>query len=88
MQGLQSLRYTFPRIDLRQTFLLLNAVMMLAFVLASSQPAFSQPEVERGKCVKREADLKPPRMTLPFLRAYRGKEQEIRPARKLQPGLS
>jgi len=85
MQSLQGRRYGFPRMSLRQAFFFLNAVMLWAFVLASAEPAFSQTEAGRVKCVKREADLKPPRIELPSLRAYQGKEQEIRPAKKLKP---
>jgi hypothetical protein len=37
--------------DLPQAFFFLNAAMLWAFVLASAQPAFSQTEAVRVKCV-------------------------------------
>jgi hypothetical protein len=56
--------------DLPQAFFFLNAAMLWAFVLASAQPAFSQTEAGRVRCVKREADLKPPRIALPSNGTY------------------
>jgi hypothetical protein len=69
----------------RKLFCFLNALVSCTIILLTAKPAQSQTEQERVKCVKREADLKPPRAVLPSLRPYRGKEQEIRPARKLKP---
>lgn len=70
MQSLPGRRYGFPRMDLPQAFFFLNAAMLWAFVLASAQPAFSQTEAGRVRCVKREADLKPPRIALPSNGTY------------------
>ena len=86
MQTLPGRQYGFPRKDLRRALFVLNAVMLWAFVLASAQPAFSQTETARVKCVKREADLKPPRIALPSLRAYQGTGDSA--SAKAEAGLS
>ena len=66
-------------------------LLVVTFVLAVAAPAVSQSAVSQSeamarefKCEKRQADLKPPRIEMPFRRAFRGKQQEFK-ARQIKP---
>lgn len=63
------------------------ALLWMSGFLAHPSAAFAAEEAEaaRVKCVQRTAELKPPRASLPSLRAVRGKPQEHPRARRLKP---
>lgn len=56
---------------------------LVMFVAWGSASAWGQ--TQPVKCVKREAELRPPRIEMPGRRAFEGREQEFRPGRQLKP---
>jgi hypothetical protein len=56
----------------------------VAAMLTGDPSSLARAQIEPVKCIKRKAELTPPREALPSLRAFRGREQEIAKAAKLK----
>jgi hypothetical protein len=62
-------------------------VAWLSMIVAATSALAAPQNDSKGavKCVKRAADLQPPRELMPSLRTLGGREEKIEPARKLEP---